>query len=96
VSDIEIDVGSLSKVEIPKSMSIPCTISELSLITNDVLKVTLQLPLALRIAYLAGQYAVITNAEGICRIYSLATAQAEEQKITLHIRKVKQGAMSDY
>lgn len=96
ITDVQIDAGTLSKLEVPKSMNIPCGIADLSLVSSDVLRVTLRLPLVVRFAYLAGQYVDITNAFGITRSYSLAIVKAHDQTIELHIRKLKHGAMSDY
>lgn len=96
LSNTYIDAGPLTKLEIPKTVNIPCGIKELTLLSKNVLRVTLRLPLAVRLAYLPGQYVDITNPSGITRTYSLAKAKPWEQTIELHIRKVKQGLMSHY
>lgn len=96
ISDIKIDAGPLNKVTIPNVVRIPCAIATLIHLSDDVLHVTLQLPLVVRFSYLAGQYINITNAEGVCRSYSLATAKVSDQTIALHIRKVEQGTMTNF
>ena len=95
-SDLHIDAGNLTKISLPKRVTIPCGIAQLTLLSNDVLNVTLRLPLITRLDYLAGQYVDITSPNGICRSYSLAKAKVDEQTIEIHIRRLEQGAMSNY
>ncbi|MDO7085351.1 FAD-binding oxidoreductase [Pseudocolwellia sp. AS88] len=95
-SDLHIDAGNLTKISLPKRVTIPCGIAQLTLLSNDVLNVTLRLPLISRLDYLAGQYVDITSPNGICRSYSLAKAKVDEQTIEIHIRRLEQGAMSNY
>ncbi|WP_426360118.1 2Fe-2S iron-sulfur cluster-binding protein [Pseudocolwellia sp. HL-MZ19] len=96
ISTIHIDADNLTKVNLPKSVTMPCGIAALTLLSNDVLKVVLRLPLIARLDYLPGQYIDITNSYGIYRSYSLAKAKVDEQTIEIHIRKIEQGAMSNY
>jgi len=95
-SSIEIEADYLTKVNIPKAVTIPGGISALTLATKHVLIVTLQLPLIVRLDYLAGQKIKITNSQGISRSYSLAKAKAYKQTIELHIQNFKQDGMSYY
>ena len=95
-SDLHIDAGNLTNISLPKKVTIPCGIAQLTLLSNDVLNVTLRLPLITRLDYLAGQYVDITNPSGICRSYSLAKAKVDAQTIEIHIRRLEQGAMSNY
>ncbi|WP_426369158.1 FAD-binding oxidoreductase [Pseudocolwellia sp. HL-MZ7] len=95
-SNIKIDAGNLSKITLPKSLTFPCGIAALTLLSNNVLKVTLRLPLIVRLDYLPGQYIDITSPNNICRSYSLATAKVNEQTIEIHIRKIEEGVMSNY
>lgn len=95
-SSIEIEVNYLTKVNIPKVVTIPCGISALILATEQVLIVTLQLPLIVRLDYLAGQKIKITNSQGVSRRYSLAKAKVYKQTIELHIQNIKRDGMSHY
>ena len=96
LSSIEIEVDDLSKVGIPKTVTIPCSINTLNLVTEQILIVTLQLPLIVRLDYLAGQHIKLTTPQGDERNYFLAKAQVHKQTIELHIRYIEQDNISNY
>ena len=69
------------------------TITELDLLSNDVLRVRLRCdePFAFR----AGQYVALLRDDGIARSYSIASLP-DESYIELHVRKVAGGNMSGW
>ena len=90
--DIE-DLGELGKLQV-KTM--PCRIDRLELLTNDVIEVTLRTPATSRLEYVPGQYVDMIGKNGLRRSYSIANAPREDGKLSLQIRKVPTGEMSQY
>ena len=87
------DVGELGKID---TKTLPCRIDSLSLLTEDVIEVTLRTPPANRLSYLPGQYIDVISKDGLRRSYSIANAPRGDGKITLQIRKVPNGELSRY
>jgi len=90
--DIE-DLGELGNIE---TRTLPCRIDSLSLITDDVIEVTLRTPPTSHLTYLPGQYIDVIGKGGLRRSYSIANAPRDDGKLTLQIRKVPNGEMSHY
>lgn len=90
--DIE-DLGELGNIE---TRTLPCRIDSLSLITDDVIEVTLRTPPTSHLTYLPGQYIDVIGKGGLRRSYSVANAPRDDGKLTLQIRKVPNGEMSHY
>jgi len=95
-SDVSLDVQDLTGVHMPPARTLPCRISVLELVAEDVLRVVLRMPPASDLKYLPGQYVDIIGHEGIRRSYSLANAPRLDKTIELHIRKTPGGVMSEY
>ena len=94
-SDTYLDIQDLGEIGIIPVLTLPCRVSNLELLKDDVLMVTLRLPPRANFRYVEGQYIdLIYN--GIRRSYSIANAPSEDGNIELIIKKVKDGLMSDY
>ena len=76
--------------------TIPCRLDSISLSAEDVVEIQLRTPPSSPLKYLPGQYIDVIGKEGLRRSYSIANAPREDGKLTLHIRKVDAGAMSQY
>lgn len=96
VTDVSLDIEDLGELGNIVTKTIPCRIDRLSLLTDDVIEVTLRTPPTSRLNYLPGQYIDIIGKDGLHRSYSIANAPREDGKLTLHIRKVPNGKMSHY
>ena len=73
---------------------LPARIDALEAVAPDVLKVTLRLPPAQPLPFLAGQYVDLTNPKGLRRSYSLAQSPEVTGRLELHVRRLEGGAMS--
>lgn len=87
------DFGELGKL---KAKTLPCRIDQITKLSPDVIEVILRTPPTNRLAYLPGQYVDVIGKDGIRRSYSVANAPLDSGRITLQIRKVENGVMSQY
>ncbi|WP_082150985.1 2Fe-2S iron-sulfur cluster-binding protein [Chromobacterium sp. LK1] len=95
-SDIELEVDDLGGISFPVSKTIPCRISFLERLADDVVKVLLRLPPAASFEFIPGQYIDVIGPGGIRRSYSLANFNFSDKTLELHIREVDRGEMSQY
>jgi CDP-4-dehydro-6-deoxyglucose reductase len=93
--DLELEVEDLGGLPIIKPKTLPCKIDCITRISNVIIRVVIRLPPSSKIEYYAGQYVEIIMG-AIRRSYSIANAPATDNRIELHIKKVDQGAMSQY
>lgn len=96
VTDVTLDIEDLGELGNIETRTLPCRIDNLSLLTDDVIEVTLRTPPASRLTYLSGQYIDVIGKDGLRRSYSIANAPRADGKLTLQIRKVQNGEMSRY
>jgi len=96
VTDVSLDIEDLGKLGNIQTQTLPCRIDSLSLLTDDVIEVTLRTPPTSRLTYLPGQYIDVIGKDGLRRSYSVANAPRDDGKLTLQIRKVPNGEMSRY
>lgn len=71
---------------------VPCKVSSATMVSQDVLKLTLRMPPTSKTEYIAGQY-INLQYKGVTRSYSIANAN-ENDGIELHVRNVPNGQMS--
>lgn len=95
-TDLQLDVEDLGQLGSVQARTLPCRIESIQLLSDDVVEVVLRTPLTNQLSYLPGQYVEMIGKDGLRRSYSIANAPREDGKITLHIRKVEQGKMSQY
>ncbi len=97
MSNLQIEVEELPSFSLPKARTLPCRIRQIDRLAPDVMRIFLGLPPASDFSFLAGQYIdVIAPQGGIRRSYSLACSAVKENQLELHVRKVANGAMSEY
>lgn len=94
--DLSLEVEAWDGYELPAALTLPCRIDALQPLAPTVMQVTLRLPPQARLIYHPGQYVDVIGAQGLRRSYSLACAQASDQRLRLHVRRVAEGAMSRY
>ena len=95
-SDLTIDVREISGAGDIPIKKIPCRVTHLERVADDVVIVKLQLPATERFQFLAGQYIEFLLKDGKRRAYSLASAPHEEGPIELHIRHMPGGSFTDF
>ncbi|WP_217512891.1 FAD-binding oxidoreductase [Vibrio metschnikovii] len=92
-SDLVLKANYYPELAIIKIQTLPCKVSKVEYVTDDILTLKLRLPPTAKLEYLAGQYLDLMF-QGIKRSYSIANACSGTNEIELHIRKVPQGKMS--
>ena len=95
-SDLILNAEDLVSIELPEARIHPCRIDKISHLSSNTLEVTLRLPPAASFSFVPGQYIDVIGPKGVRRSYSIANAQNNTNKITLYIRVVKTGIMSNY
>lgn len=95
-SDVELDVEDFTGLDLPPARTLPCRIQAIEELAPDVRRFVLRLPPANNFTFLPGQYVEIIGPGGIRRSYSLASAGNAQGHLELHVRRVPDGAMSDY
>ena len=94
-SNLTLKASYYPQLVIYKQQTLPCKISTLKLLTQDIMLLKLRLPPTASFEYCAGQY-IDLSFKGIKRSYSIANAQLQSQgELELHIRKVAKGQMSE-
>jgi CDP-4-dehydro-6-deoxyglucose reductase len=95
-TDLQLDIEDLGELGSIQTKTLPCRIDALQFLSDDVVEVVLRTPPASHLVYLPGQYVDMIGKDGLRRSYSIANAPREDGKISLQIRKVEQGQMSQY
>lgn len=95
-SDVELDIEDLIGIELPPPRTLPCRIQSIEELAPDVRGFVLRLPPANNFTFLPGQYVEIIGPGGKRRSYSLASADSAQDHLELHVRRVRDGAMSEY
>lgn len=94
-SDCVIDVKEVEGAGDIAIKKIPCRVSSLERVTDDVVIVKLQLPATEKFQFLAGQYLEFLLKDKR-RAYSLASAPHEDGPLELHIRHMPGGSFTDF
>lgn len=79
-----------------KVHTFPARVAVKRQLAHDVIGLTLQLPAAQRLRFLAGQYVDVLLRDGRRRAFSLASAPQQDQRLEFQIRRVPGGAFSEY
>jgi CDP-4-dehydro-6-deoxyglucose reductase len=95
VSDVSLDIEDLGEIGNIPVRTIPCRISSLKLLNNDVLQVILRVPPNSNFKFVAGQYINLID-KGIRRSYSLANAGQLDGNLEIQVKRVNEGLMSEY
>ncbi|EAU52269.1 CDP-6-deoxy-L-threo-D-glycero-4-hexulose-3-dehydrase reductase [alpha proteobacterium HTCC2255] len=95
VTDVSLDVEDLGEIGNIPVRILPCRISSLKLLNNDVLQVILRVPPYSNFKFVAGQYINLIE-KGIRRSYSLANAERLDGNLEIQVKRVSEGLMSEY
>lgn len=94
LSDILIDAEDLIPLKNIEMKTLPVRVSSIENLTKNIIKVVLRFPPSARFNFLEGQYLdLLWN--GVRRSYSVASTSSEKE-VTLLVKKVEGGLMSDY
>lgn len=74
----------------------PCRVQELTRLADDVMLMTLKLPVNERLAFRAGQYIEFMLKGGGRRAFSIANAPHDDEFLQLHIRKIASGKFTGH
>jgi CDP-4-dehydro-6-deoxyglucose reductase len=94
-SDVVIEARELTGFGDIPIRRMPARIARIELAAPDVAIVSLQLPAAERLQYLAGQYMEFILRDGTRRSYSIATPPHADEQLQFHVRHMPGGAFSD-
>jgi CDP-4-dehydro-6-deoxyglucose reductase len=94
-SDVTIEAREVAGVGDFPIRKMPARIARLEKVADDVIVMSLQLPAADRLQYLAGQYIEFMLRDGQRRSYSMANAPFKDEHLTLHIRHMPGGLFTD-
>lgn len=95
-TDVVLDVEDLTVLNLAKSQTLPCKVSQINRLSDNVVTVHLRLPPASNFQYKAGQYVEVIGDGGVRRSYSIANAPAADKVLEFQIRRVDSGTMSQY
>lgn len=95
-SDVTIECRELAaSTEYPLRI-MPCRVQELTRLADDVMLLSLKLPVNERLAFRAGQYIEFMLKDGRRRAFSLANAPHDDGFLQVHIRKIDGGKFTGH
>ena len=92
--DVEIESAVLDELRHIEVKTLPARVESIHKVSPDVAILTLRLPKTEAFEFLPGQYIDILLADGQKRSYSIASANAADKLLELHVRKVEGGVFS--
>lgn len=95
-TDLEIEARMVDSVADVRIRKLPCRVSKCEKLSEDVIRLFLELPKTERLQFLAGQYIDILMRGDKRRSFSMANPPHEDQQIELHIRYYDGGLFSEY
>lgn len=92
----QFEPGSNIEIALPDEASIcgSVTVTDIECLAPDICKVRLQTPVPLY--YHAGQYINLRRPDGLMRSYSLASTPQQDTHLEIHVRRLKNGNMSNW
>ena len=94
-SNLQLDIQDLGEIGLLNVLTLPCRVSSLMYVSDDVCCLQLRLPPNNKFLFMPGQYIDVIKG-GTRRSYSIANAPRDDGQIELQIKKVLDGVMSDY
>lgn len=96
LTDVRIRLPHCEELAQVRSMRSPAKIHQLNRLGEEVVELVLRLPPITDFRFLPGQFIRLTNRDRITRSYSLAAPGDATRQLRLHVRRVNNGAFSDY
>lgn len=94
--DVTIKARTVETAADIKIRQFPCRVTKCEKLSDDVMRLILDLPKTERLQFLAGQYIDILMQDDKRRSFSLANAPDQDQQLELHIRHYDGGLFSEY
>ncbi len=91
LEDLVVEAREIEAIRDIEIRRMPARVMEKALLAPNVMKLTLKLPAAQRLQFLAGQYIEVLLAGGKRRAFSIASPPSRESEIELHVRHVDGG-----
>jgi CDP-4-dehydro-6-deoxyglucose reductase len=91
LTDLEVEIREVGAAKGIEVKALPCRVSALERLADDVMLLKLQLPKTERLQFLAGQYIDVIMRDGRRRGFSLANAPHNDEYLELHVRHVAGG-----
>lgn len=95
-SDLYLETEDLSDLANYPTKLIPCKISNIKYMNNDVLEIYFRTPPSDKLNFLPGQYIDVIIPNGLRRSYSISNAPRLDGLFSLQIKRIKNGLMSNY
>ncbi|MFA9460495.1 CDP-6-deoxy-delta-3,4-glucoseen reductase [Thiohalorhabdus methylotrophus] len=95
-SDLVIEAYEIDDARKAEVRRLPCRVHEARKLTHDIMEVSLKLPSAERLQYLAGQYIEVILKDGRRRAFSIANTPLHDELLTVHIRYVPGGEFTEH
>lgn len=95
-SNLQLDIDDLGDLAKFERKTVPARIDTIKAHSSDVLEVVLRTPPTNILNFRAGQYIDVIGPQGVRRSYSIANAPRSNGKLTLQIRRVENGQLSQY
>lgn len=95
-TDLVIDADELEVVAGLRPRIMPCRVTRIEKLTENIIALNLRLPQDHQLKYLAGQYIDILLSGGKRRSYSLAHAPATSEELELHVGYVEGGLFTTH
>ena len=95
-SDLVLEISAPAQIADKPARKLPCRVSRLERLAEDVMRVDLQLPTAESFTFRAGQYVDIVLEDGQRRSFSIANAPCEQGHLELHIRRIPGGRFTGH
>lgn len=95
-SDMRIESPQARLVTDIQVRKMPARVIQMEALTDDVMRLVLQLPASQPVNYYAGHYLDVILKDGRRRSYSMANPPQENNQIELHIRHLPGGAFTDH
>ncbi|AIL32597.1 CDP-6-deoxy-delta-3,4-glucoseen reductase [Basilea psittacipulmonis] len=96
LSDLKIEVNEVRLAGDVRIRKLPVRVMGLDRLSDDVMKVTLQLPANEDFHYYPGQYIEFILKGNVRRAYSIANISNEQKQLELHIRHLPSGMFTDH
>lgn len=95
-SDVTLECRELAANSDYPVKIMPCRVQELTRLADDVMLLTLKLPVNERLAFRAGQYIEFMLKGGGRRAFSIANAPHDDEYLQVHIRKIAGGKFTGH
>src|SRR5690606_18257475 len=95
-SDLVIECRELADSSEYPVRIMPCRVQELQKLADDVMLISLKLPVNERLAFRAGQYIEFMLKGGVRRAFSIANAPHDDGLLQVHVRKIDGGTFTGH